>query len=317
MVGTPSKSVAGRKGRRMNGWPGMTHVCGECGFAYGPDPASSIETVASAVADISRDCTATSDEALRERPVEGLWSAIEYFCHVRDVLMVTAMRLYRTRTEDSPELEPMLNDVRAKFFRYNDSSPDVVAVESVRGVEAVRYAATQYREEDWWREGRRLGERRTARWLLQHAAHEVTHHKLDIRRVLAANPHTAPTFRPRRVRLARQSGRIDETVAFYRDQLHLQEITRFRSHDGYDGVVLDAGGGTHLEFVSTERFAPPAPHAESLIVLYLGSAENVSRLSHGLPVVGSGNRYWDQWGVTVQDPDGFRVVLVCGSPASA
>jgi catechol 2,3-dioxygenase-like lactoylglutathione lyase family enzyme len=115
------------------------------------------------------------------------------------------------------------------------------------------------------------------------------------------------------VRIARQTGRLDAVVAFYRDGLGLAEIDRFTDHDGYNGVMLDLPGtGTHLEFTSSGHAAPPVAHPESLIVLYLGDRAEVDRLvarAHATAVP-SLNPYWDRVGVTVVDPDGFRIVLV-------
>ena len=37
------------------------------------------------------------------------------------------------------------------------------------------------------------------------------------------------------VRVARQTGRLDEIVAFYRDGLGLRQIDHFAGHAGYDG----------------------------------------------------------------------------------
>jgi catechol 2,3-dioxygenase-like lactoylglutathione lyase family enzyme len=118
------------------------------------------------------------------------------------------------------------------------------------------------------------------------------------------------------VRIARQTGQLDAVVAFYRDSLGLPEIGRFTDHDGYDGVMLDLPGtGAHLEFTATRHVAPPSPHVEDLLVLYLGSREEVDRLlaRSGTTPVASANPYWDRVGVTIVDPDGFRVVLVAES----
>lgn len=118
------------------------------------------------------------------------------------------------------------------------------------------------------------------------------------------------------VRVARQTGQLDDVVAFYRDGLELPEIARFAGHDGYDGVMLDLPGtGAHLEFTATGHLAPPTPHVEDLLVLYLGSQQEVGRLvaQAGARTVPSANPYWDRVGVTLIDPDGFRVVLVAGS----
>jgi catechol 2,3-dioxygenase-like lactoylglutathione lyase family enzyme len=115
------------------------------------------------------------------------------------------------------------------------------------------------------------------------------------------------------VRFARHTDRFDQVVRFYRDGLELPEIGRFEDHDGYDGVFLDLPGtGAHLEITTGGGHSAPEPHPESLIVLYLGSEEAVAALVErvGAEPVEPANPYWAEHGVTLEDPDGFRVVLV-------
>lgn len=77
------------------------------------------------------------------------------------------------------------------------------------------------------------------------------------------------------------------------------------------------GGGWHLELVSggerIEGFPAPAPTEDDLLVLYLSAPvdeELVERMvREGGERVEARNGYWETWGVTVRDPDGYRVVL--------
>ena len=115
------------------------------------------------------------------------------------------------------------------------------------------------------------------------------------------------------LRVARHTERLDDLVAFYRDGLGLPEIGRFRDHDGYDGVFLAVPGtDAHVELTAGGAHGAPAPHPESLLVLYLGDAAVVAATVRRLGVepVAPANPYWAGHGVTVEDPDGFRVVLV-------
>lgn len=117
------------------------------------------------------------------------------------------------------------------------------------------------------------------------------------------------------VRYARQTAQLDTVVAFYRDGLGLPEVDRFADHDGYSGVILDLSGtGAHLEFTVTPHSDPPPPHPESLLVLYLGDRAEVERRAAqaAAVVVPNPNPFWERVGITVVDPDGFRVVLVAG-----
>ena len=115
------------------------------------------------------------------------------------------------------------------------------------------------------------------------------------------------------LRVARHTERLDEVVAFYRDGLGLTELGGFRDHDGYDGVFLAVPGtGAHLEFTAGGGHGAPAAHPESLLVLYLGDGEAVRAAAGrlGIEQVAPANPYWAEHGLTFEDPDGFRVVLV-------
>jgi catechol 2,3-dioxygenase-like lactoylglutathione lyase family enzyme len=115
------------------------------------------------------------------------------------------------------------------------------------------------------------------------------------------------------LRVARHTECLQEVVAFYRDGIGLTEIGGFRDHAGYEGVFLAVpGADAHLEFTAGGGRGAPASHPESLLVFYLGDDEAVQAVSArlGLDPVPPANPYWTEHGVTFQDPDGFRVVLV-------
>jgi catechol 2,3-dioxygenase-like lactoylglutathione lyase family enzyme len=118
------------------------------------------------------------------------------------------------------------------------------------------------------------------------------------------------------VRVARPSDDLDAVVAFYRDALGFALIGSFEDHAGFDGVMLGHPQlPYHLEFTH-ERGARAgrAPSAEHLLVFYLDGdeawREALARLERaGVAPVRSHNPYWDAHGVTVEDPDGYRIVL--------
>jgi GNAT superfamily N-acetyltransferase/catechol 2,3-dioxygenase-like lactoylglutathione lyase family enzyme len=117
----------------------------------------------------------------------------------------------------------------------------------------------------------------------------------------------------RHLRVARHTERLEEVLRFYRDGLGLVEVGGFRNHGGYDGVFLVIPGtGAHVEFTGGGGHGAPAPHPESLLVLYLGDDEAVQTVAARLgsePIVPA-NPYWAEHGITFADPDGFPVVLV-------
>lgn len=72
--------------------------------------------------------------------------------------------------------------------------------------------------------------------------------------------------------------------------------------------------GWHLELVADPDGATPAsPTEENLLVLYLGAPADEHLLERlataGGTRVTARNPYWEQWGTTIADPDGYRLVL--------
>lgn len=119
-----------------------------------------------------------------------------------------------------------------------------------------------------------------------------------------------------KLRVARPTDNLAAVVRFYRDGLGLTELTSFTAHNGFDGVMLGHPAAPyHFEFTHQPgHTVGRAPTPDNLLVFYLPDAAQwqvaVQRLQdHGYPPVPSYNPYWDQQGLTFEDPDGYRVVL--------
>jgi hypothetical protein len=115
-----------------------------------------------------------------------------------------------------------------------------------------------------------------------------------------------------KLRIARHTDRLDEVLRFYRDCVGLPQIGSFEGHDGYDGVFLEIPGtGTHLELTTGGSHGAPAPHPESLLVLYLDSQREIDAIAEriGQPPVSPANPYWQRNSRAYADPDGFQVLL--------
>ncbi|MFD9906983.1 VOC family protein [Streptomyces sp. NPDC059063] len=120
------------------------------------------------------------------------------------------------------------------------------------------------------------------------------------------------------IRIARPCRDLAAAERFWVDGLGLSVIWRTDGSGGHgDHELLMVGwpdGSWHLELVH-ETAAPvePRPTEEDLLVVYLDEEvpeEAVARLvEHGGTRVQSPNPYWNEWGVTVADPDGYRLVL--------
>ncbi|HKP71348.1 MAG TPA: VOC family protein [Pyrinomonadaceae bacterium] len=120
------------------------------------------------------------------------------------------------------------------------------------------------------------------------------------------------------VRVARPTRRLKELVSFYSEGLGLEVVGSFAGHAGYTGVMLGLPGRAyHLEFTEHEDAQTdyPPPSRDNLLVFYIPDRAAVERLaarlaSMGYPSVPPENPYWNERGVTVEDPDGWRVVLM-------
>jgi len=120
------------------------------------------------------------------------------------------------------------------------------------------------------------------------------------------------------IRIARPSLDLAAAERFYVQGLGLSVLFRAAgdAESGtYDLLMMGpAGGQWHLELtVGTRDVVSPSPTPEDLLVIYLAapvSADAVARaVAHGGTVVPADNPYWDVGGVTIADPDGYRVVL--------
>ena len=162
--------------------PAEDHICAACGLDYAAlAVAAARATVAAVPAHTQAAALVVPEPAVRRRPDPDTWSVVEYVCHLRDVYASSTIRLHRIRTEDDPMLEPMLNDLRARRFRYRER--DLHAMLDELAATATGFLDETWRVagRDWERTATRLpGERRTARWVVRHAAHEGTHHLRDI-----------------------------------------------------------------------------------------------------------------------------------------
>ena len=79
----------------------LQHPCPECGLDTQSFPRSAIARMIRANAAAWRDVLARPGNT-GLRPSPGKWSALEYGCHVRDVLRLYDQRLHLMLTQDGP-----------------------------------------------------------------------------------------------------------------------------------------------------------------------------------------------------------------------
>ncbi|MDT0546542.1 MULTISPECIES: VOC family protein [Streptomyces] len=120
-----------------------------------------------------------------------------------------------------------------------------------------------------------------------------------------------------RIRIARPSRDLAAAMRFYVEGLGLDVLWRTTEHapGKHDLLMLGPRDGVwHFELThDPEQPLEPSPTVDDLFVVYLGEPVDedlVNRLlATGGTRVTAHNPYWDEHGVTVADPDGYRLVL--------
>ena len=120
------------------------------------------------------------------------------------------------------------------------------------------------------------------------------------------------------IRIARPTDKLEQVIDFYTTGLGLKVIGSFQNHAGYDGVIIGLPDKSyHLEFTSHKEGSPcPSPTRDNLLVFYIPKKSIIETFTNrllqmGYPPVPSENPYWeDHGGVTIEDPDGWRIVLM-------
>jgi hypothetical protein len=175
--------------------PAVDGVCEECGFDYEAVDESEAGDALRAFgrryrAPLTRGLPGEDLDALvRAHPHEGVWSALEYACHVRDVLAVQRERIALALAEDKPTLEPMGREERAVAERYNDQVPGAVVDALAANAVELASVVDALSDDDRARTAIYTYPTPTERdvgWVVRHTVHEGHHHLLDIGRVLRA-----------------------------------------------------------------------------------------------------------------------------------
>lgn len=118
-------------------------------------------------------------------------------------------------------------------------------------------------------------------------------------------------------RIARPTNQLEKLIDFYEKGLGLERIGEFWQHEGYDGIMLGLPDNQyHIEFTQSEEIMElPHPTKEHLFVFYVANRFERDKIVNRLACLGyqeaePENPYWGRGGVTIEDPDGWRIVLM-------
>lgn len=157
----------------------LTRPCEECGFDAQTLSRTAIPLRLQQAAD---DLAVAMDRPdARQRPAPGVWSALEYACHVRDVTGVFLERLNRMLTEDSPAFANWDQDATAIALRYGEQDPAEAARELRIGAAQLAAAFAAVPDDAWERTATRSdGAVFTIESLGRYLVHDPVHHVWDI-----------------------------------------------------------------------------------------------------------------------------------------
>lgn len=118
------------------------------------------------------------------------------------------------------------------------------------------------------------------------------------------------------IRIARPSLDLAAAKHFYVDGLGLSVLYEEPHSPGHSALLMVGmpAASWHLELThQAESSISPQPTEDDLLVLYLAMpipADLIASLEEaGGTRVPAHNSYWDQWGITIADPDKYRLVL--------
>jgi len=163
--------------------------CDECGFVYEALATGEVPGALRAHAEGYGELILRPQppDMVRTRPAPEVWSALEYTCHVRDVLLIQRDRVVLALVEDTPSFPPMYRDERVSLAGYQRECVaelvDELAMAANMMAKVFGGLSPRQLERRCIYNFPRATERDLA-WLGRHTVHEAVHHLGDVQAVL-------------------------------------------------------------------------------------------------------------------------------------
>jgi DinB superfamily len=158
----------------------LRRPCPECGLDTQSFARDAVAGMIRSNAAAWRDVLAQPDGAC-QRPAPGTWSALEYGCHVRDVLRLYDRRLEMMLTQDGPQYPNWDQDATAVADRYGEQGPATVAAELMQAAATIAAHFDTLLPGQWQRTGTRSdGAHFTVESFARYFIHDPVHHLYDV-----------------------------------------------------------------------------------------------------------------------------------------
>ena len=172
----------------------MTHEhCAQCGFDGNHYDDRALLDALGALGLRWRELLGAAGSNVRVRPEAGVWSAIEYAAHSRDITSLHVYGVEQALSLEEPEFPPISDDlVDSAAAAYADADPSEVADELAVQASQLAQVADDAGPASWSR-GLTIGDSRSdVRRLLEHALHDSVHHLQDVERGLTRLANLEP-----------------------------------------------------------------------------------------------------------------------------
>ena len=157
-----------------------TGICPHCRFDWDSPIESLQSSLRSAGQRFSSVVSKASEEELRTRPAQEVWSALEYTAHARDGVSWYMDRIKRTLAEDSPRLQGRDWERETEIRRYHEEATSDVLSGLATACGDLANLLSSLSLEDLKRQAvGSEGDQRDVLLLARRATHETEHHCLD------------------------------------------------------------------------------------------------------------------------------------------
>ncbi|KQZ91076.1 methyltransferase type 12 [Phycicoccus sp. Root563] len=157
----------------------LERACPECGFEAAAVAAESVAGLTVELTMPWQQVLARDDVA--NRPGPGVWSPLEYACHVRDVCRVFGGRVRLMLDEDEPTFPNWDQDETALEEGYGAQDPLLVGRQLAEAADAVAASFAGVEGDQWARRGLRSnGSAFTVESLGRYFLHDLAHHLVDV-----------------------------------------------------------------------------------------------------------------------------------------
>jgi hypothetical protein len=165
----------------------VREICEVCGFEW---DAIAPDEIAPRIIDAmcqSSELIARNQKRSRDNFNQNQWSALEYGCHMRDVLYNIRDKIILITVEENPASLPLYGIPRVELGLYKHDKPEVLALEMRLAGELFARTFLAIPEASYERVFLYRYPRETMRnlkWVAAQALHECEHHAEDIRELL-------------------------------------------------------------------------------------------------------------------------------------